>query len=141
MQPQRALRSKKFNPDRKYQSRLEIFNPDRKFQSRSKISIPRCFYLLGPPGVTERGSIENLNPRSIARNFQSRRPRSNFFDPRALWGMEGSGREGRAGGVVGCDAPRIGLYLATRQRTAVRRIRTQQREVIPGSSCSELSDR
>ena len=28
------------NPDRNFQSRLEIFNPDRNFQSRSKISIP-----------------------------------------------------------------------------------------------------
>ena len=82
---QRALRSNKFNPDLKFQSRLESFNPDRKFQSRSKISIPRCFYLRGPPGVTEKGSIENFNPRSIARIFQSRRPRSNFFDPWALW--------------------------------------------------------
>ena len=77
---QRALRSKKFNPDRKFQSRLETFNPDRNFQSRSKISIPE-FPITGPSQCTEKGSIENFNPRSIARNFQSRRPRSNFFIP------------------------------------------------------------
>ena len=47
-------------------------------QSRSNISIPRCFYLRGPPGATEKGSIENFNPRSIARNFKSRRPQSIF---------------------------------------------------------------
>ena len=68
---QRALRSKKFNPDRKFQSWLDMFNLDRKFQSRSKTSILRCFYLRGPPGVAEKGSIENFNPRSIARNVQS----------------------------------------------------------------------
>ena len=73
--PQRALRSNKFNPA-------------RKFQSRSKISILRClkFYSRGPPGDTEKGWIENFNPRSIAQNFQSRRPRSIFFNPQALWG-------------------------------------------------------
>ena len=81
---QRALRSKKFNPDRKFQSWLENFNPDRNFQARSKISIP-VFLLTGPSWCTEKGSIENFNPRSIARNFQSRRPRLNFFNPRALW--------------------------------------------------------
>ena len=40
-----ALRLNKFNPDRKFQSWLEIFNLDRKPQSRSKNSIPRSFYL------------------------------------------------------------------------------------------------
>ena len=46
-----------------------------------KISIPWRFYLWGPSGIAEKGSIKNFNPRSIARNFQSRRPRSNFFNP------------------------------------------------------------
>ena len=81
---QRALRSKKFNPDRKFHSRLEMFNLDRNSQSRAKISNLRCLYSRGPPGVTENGAIEYFNPRSIARNFQSRRPQSNFFNPRAL---------------------------------------------------------
>ena len=39
-----------------------------------------------------RGSIEDFNPRSIARNFQSPRPRSIFFNPRALWGISGPKR-------------------------------------------------
>ena len=76
---QRALRSNKFNPDRKFQSGFENFNPGSKpsnLQSRSKISIPRSFYLWGPPGVTETGSIENFNPRSIARNVLSGPDRS-----------------------------------------------------------------
>ena len=74
----------KFNPDWKFQSWLEIFNLDRKFQSRPKISIPRYFCLRGPPGLTEKGSIENFNPRSIAPNFQSRRSRSLFSIPGPL---------------------------------------------------------
>ena len=71
--------------DRKNSISIENFYLDRKFQSRPKISIPQCFYLPAPPGVTEKGSIKNFNPRSIARNVQSRRPRSNVFNPRALW--------------------------------------------------------
>ena len=31
---------------------------------------------------TEKGSIEKFNPRSVAQNVQSRRPRSNFSIPR-----------------------------------------------------------
>ena len=70
---QRALRSKKFNPDRKFQSRLEIFNPGSKF------SI----------------SIENFNPRvsiygalvvyreGLDRKFQSTIDRSKFSIPKA----------------------------------------------------------
>ena len=81
---QRALRSKKFNPDRKFQSWLETFNLDQTCQSRSKILIPE-FLFAGPSWCTEKGSIENFNPRSIARNFQSRRLRSKFVNPRALW--------------------------------------------------------
>ena len=73
MTPQRALRSKKFNPDRKFQSRLEIFNPGSKF------SI----------------SIENFNPRvsiygalvvyreGLNRKFQSTIDRSKFSIPKA----------------------------------------------------------
>ena len=62
-----------------FQSRLENFNLDRRFQSRSKFSIPRCFYSRGPPGVTEKGSIENFNPRSIARNFSIPEGRDRIF--------------------------------------------------------------
>ena len=40
---------------------------------------------MGPSWCTEKGSIENVHPRSTARNFQARRPRSKFFNPRALW--------------------------------------------------------
>ena len=69
-----------FNPG------LKFSIPDRNFQARSKISIPE-FLFLGPRWCTEKGSIENFNSRSIARNFQSRRPRSIFFNPRALSGV------------------------------------------------------
>ena len=68
-----ALRPKKFNPDRKFQSWLEIFNPDRKFQSRSKISIP-VFLFTGHSWCTEKGSIEK---------FQSPIDRSKFSIPKA----------------------------------------------------------
>ena len=63
---------------------IEIFNPG------SKNSIPE-FPFTGPSWCSEKGSIENFNPRSIARIFQSRRPRSNFFNPRALWVRSGPG--------------------------------------------------
>ena len=83
-QPQRALRSKKFNPDRTFQSWLDIFNLNRKLQSRSKFSIQRCF--TGPSWCYREGlDRANFNPRSIARNFQSRRSQSKFFNPRAPW--------------------------------------------------------
>ena len=71
-----------FNPDLKFSISIEIFCLDRKFQSTKN------FYLRGPPGVAEKGSIEIFNPRSIARNFPSRSPRSNFFDLWALWGAD-----------------------------------------------------
>ena len=66
------------------QSRLEFFILDRSFNPGLKFSIP-VFLFMGPSWCTEKGSIENFNPRSIARNSQSGRPRSNFFNPRALW--------------------------------------------------------
>ena len=76
---------------------LEVFNLDRTFQSRSKISIPRCFYLLALLVLqrTQKGSIENFNPRSIARNFKSRRSRSNFFNPWALWALRNPPKRAR----------------------------------------------
>ena len=49
---------------------------------RKKFAIPQSFYLRCPPGVTEKGSIENANPRSVAQNFQSRRIK--LFQSRAL---------------------------------------------------------
>ena len=57
-------------------------------KSRSKISIP-VFLFAGPSWCAEKGSVEHFNPRSIARNVQSRRPRpkNNFGNPRALWGL------------------------------------------------------
>ena len=75
--PQRALRSKKINPDRKFQSRLEIFNPGRKFQSRSKFQSP-SFHLRGPRSVQRRArskisihdrSLEIFNPEGRDRIF------------------------------------------------------------------------
>ena len=50
---QRALRSKKFNPDRKFQSWLEIFNPDRNFKRDRKFQS-RSFYFQGPADVQKR---------------------------------------------------------------------------------------
>ena len=77
---QRALRSKKFNPDRKFQSRLEIFNLDRKFLNpRSKISIPQCVSIYGALLVLPRRarskisihdrSLEIFNPEGRDRIF------------------------------------------------------------------------
>ena len=75
---------KKFNPDRKFQSWLEIINPQSKISISTENFNPGVS-LTGLSWCTEKGPIKNCNPRSIARNFQSRRPRSNFLNPRALW--------------------------------------------------------
>ena len=71
---------------------IEIFKPGLKFsimianiKPGSKTSSLRCFYLRDPPAFAEKGSFENFNPQSIARNVQSRRLRSRVFNPRALW--------------------------------------------------------
>ena len=90
---QRALRSKKFDPDRKFQTWLEHFICDRHFQARSKISVLE-FLFTGPSWCTEKGSIDNFNPRSIARNSHSQRLRSKCFNHWALWEI---GREGLTG--------------------------------------------
>ena len=68
---QRALRSKKSIPIENFNPGLKFFNPDRNFRARSKSSIPE-FLFPGPRWCTEKGSIENFNPRSIARNVPSR---------------------------------------------------------------------
>ena len=73
--------------DRKNSIPIENFNPGLNFQSRSNISISIDNFnpgvsICGALLCTEKGLIENFNPRSIARNFQSRRPRSIFFNPR-----------------------------------------------------------
>ena len=74
--PQRALRSKKFNPDRKFQSWLEIFNLDRKFQSQ-------YFCSRGASGVQKSARSKNsihdrslaiFNPEGCDRIFQSPGP-------------------------------------------------------------------
>ena len=87
LQTQRALRSKKFNPDRKFQSRLEIFNPDRNFQSLS-------FHLRGPRSVQRRArskisihdrSLEIFNPEGRDRIFSIPGPSGeNPQNPRSL---------------------------------------------------------
>ena len=65
--PQRALRSKKFNPDRKFQSWLEIFNPGRNFQSTS---ATEC--------IPEGPSLEKIQDRPPGLNFQARLKRMTF---------------------------------------------------------------
>ena len=90
-QTQRALRSKKINPDRKSQSRLEIFN------FRSNFSI----------------SIENFNPRvsiygalvvyreGLDRKFQSTIDRSKFSIPKAaIEFFQSPGPLGKGGSLI-----------------------------------------
>ena len=72
--------------DRRFQSWLKMFNRDRNFQSQSNISLLAVFLFTGPSWCYREGLDRIFNPRSIARNFQSQRPRSKFFNPRALWG-------------------------------------------------------
>ena len=84
---QRALRPKKFNPDRKFQSWLEIFNPRSKLSISTENFNPRVSF-TGPSWCTEKGrskisipdrSLEILNPKGCDRFFQSQCPLGSFF--------------------------------------------------------------
>ena len=66
--------------DRKDSILIGIYNPGLKFQFRSRSSTPMCLF-AGPSQCTEKGSIEKLNPRSIARSFQPGRLRLKLFNP------------------------------------------------------------
>ena len=75
--------SKKIRPSKI----LDLYISQRNFQSRPKISSPQCFYLRGPPDVTEKGSIENF--KSTVDRSKCSIPKAaikNFSDPRPLWG-------------------------------------------------------
>ena len=76
-------RSEMFN--RTFQLWFGILNLDQEFQYRSTIATP-VFYLQGSPGVQRSArSIISNHDRSLE-FFESRRERSNFINPRALWG-------------------------------------------------------
>ena len=102
------LRSKEFNPDRKFQSRLEIFNLNREFQStidRSKFSIPKAAIEFvttdiggssdsGPKRVafgrlTRASDIPAHSPASIGQH--KKRAKGSLFSAIHLWGPSGRG--------------------------------------------------
>ena len=101
--PQRALQSKKLNPDRKFsarnlQSPIEIFNLNRKFQSPS-------FHLRGPRSVQRRArskisvhdrSLNVFNPEGCDRIFSIPGPSGSCEPVDPLQGSKSpkSGKEG-----------------------------------------------
>ena len=80
-----GLRSNKFNPDRKFQSWLEIFNLNRKLQSWLEMFNPVVFLFTGPSWCYRDGLDQNFQSTIDRSKFSILNARIDFFNPRAIW--------------------------------------------------------
>ena len=85
---QRALRSKKFNPDQKFQSWLENFNPRSKFSSATENFNPRSFHFRGPRSVQKRARSKKIQSAIDHSKFSIPKAAIEFFQsPGPLGGL------------------------------------------------------